>query len=578
MSISSHRVALVAAASCLFLLVACSDSDDAGNIESDSELLTYIPADTPYLFAILKSAPDDLSDKLKPLIDTNRKIYRRVIRAVAEDAYAVAQDQNENVDWYESLMPILDEMDGLMSIDDFASAGIDEDSQFAFYGAGLLPVLRVTLSDGELMESTIQRLEEKAGLKMDTAIIDGDSYRYVGDEQGRVIVAIHDDQFVVTFAPTNFSDKHLQQVLGLSRPDNNVADAGTLAAIAKKYDYENYILGFVDIARIVDTFIEPQTGVSAALLEIGEYDSSVLSDVCKAEIRSVVGIMPRLVSGYSELSVDKVVSSAVLEVREDIAAAMTAMAGPVPGLGMPQDGIWTFGIGVDLLAVRSFYSDQLDALEAEPFECELFVELQNGVAAGREVLNQPIPPIAYGFKGFMVTIESIEGLNIAAQQPPTSIDARLLVAMENAEGLLAMGAMFSEELAALNLESNGEPVRLNMPQIDALGQVVHIALTDDALAISVGDGMEKGLSGFLKSAAPDASPLIYAEMDAGAYNKYLGVFMMDRAGDVSEMSELDEAIAELSAVNQFELMDKINFNVSFTGDGVVLGSEMLLKD
>jgi hypothetical protein len=128
------------------------------------------------------------------------------------------------------------------------------------------------------------------------------------------------------------------------------------------------------------------------------------------------------------------------------------------------------------------------------------------------------------------------------------------------------------------LESNGEPVRLNMPQIDALGQVVHIALTDDALAISVGDGMEKGLSGFLKSAAPDASPLIYAEMDAGAYNKYLGVFMMDRAGDVSEMSELEEAIAELSAVNQFELMDKINFNVSFTGDGVVLGSEMLLKD
>ncbi|MBT6210858.1 MAG: hypothetical protein HOI35_12675, partial [Woeseia sp.] len=51
MSISSLRVAFVAAASCLFLLVACSDSDDAGNIASDSEILTYVPADTPYLFA-----------------------------------------------------------------------------------------------------------------------------------------------------------------------------------------------------------------------------------------------------------------------------------------------------------------------------------------------------------------------------------------------------------------------------------------------------------------------------------------------------------------------------------------------
>ncbi|MDE0753488.1 MAG: hypothetical protein OSB26_02420, partial [Woeseiaceae bacterium] len=504
MSIFSLRVALVAAASCLFLLVACSDSDDAGNIASDSEMLTYVPADTPYLFAALERAPDDLSDKLTPLMDTTLKMYRRVIRAIAETAYTEAQNQNENVDWFESLMPFLDEMDGLLSIEGLASAGIDEDSQFAFYGSGLLPVLRVTLSDGELMESTIQRLEEKAEQKMDTATIDGNAYRSVGDEQGRVIVAILGNQFVATFAPTNFSDDHLQQVLGLSRPDNNVADAGTLAAIAKKHDYENYILGFVDIERIAATFIEPQTGVNAALLEIGDYDSSALSDVCKAEIRSVVGIMPRLVGGYSELSVDKIVSSAVFEVREDIAAAMTALAGPVPGLGMPQDGILTFGMGMDLLAIRNFYSDQLDALEAEPFACEMLAELQNGVAAGREVLNQPIPPIAYGFNGFMATIESIEGLNIAAQQPPTSIDARLLVAMENAEGLFAMAAMFSPEFAALNLESNGEPVRLSMPQIDALGQVVHIALTDDALAISVGDGMEKGLSGLLKSSAPDA--------------------------------------------------------------------------
>ena len=577
MSIFSLRVALVAAASCLFLLVACSDSDDAGNIASDSEMLTYVPADTPYLFAALESAPDDLSDKLTPLMDTTLKMYRRVIRAIAETAYTEAQNQNENVDWFESLMPFLDEMDGLLSIEGLASAGIDEDSQFAFYGSGLLPVLRVTLSDGELMESTIQRLEEKVEQKMDTATIDGNAYRFVGDEQGRVIVAILGNQFVATFAPTNFSDDHLQQVLGLSRPDNNVADAGTLAAIAKKHDYENYILGFVDIERIAATFIEPQTGVNAALLEIGDYDSSALSDVCKAEIRSVVGIMPRLVGGYSELSVDKIVSSAVFEVREDIAAAMTALAGPVPGLGMPQDGILTFGMGMDLLAIRNFYSDQLDALEAEPFACELFAELQNGVAAGREVLNQPIPPIAYGFNGFMATIESIEGLNIAAQQPPTSIDARLLVAMENAEGLFAMAAMFSPEFAALNLESNGEPVRLSMPQIDALGQVVHIALTDDALAISVGDGMEKGLSGLLKSSAPDAPPLIYMDMDAGAYYKYVGASMMGGAGDVSEMPELQEAIVELNAVSQ-ELMDRMNFNVSFTGDGVVLGSEMLLKD
>lgn len=576
MSISSLRVALVSAASCLFLLVACSDSDDASNMAADNALLTYVQADTPYLFASLESTPDDLSDKLTPLIDTTLNVYRRVIRMLAETAYAEAQEQNENVDWYESVMPFLDEMDSLMSIDGLASAGIDEDSHFAFYGAGLLPVLRVTLSDGALMEAAMQRLEEKTGQQMETATIDGNFYRYAGDGEGRVIVAILDDQLVVTFAPSNLSEDHLQQVLGLSRPDNNIGDAGTLAAIAEKYAYE-YSLGFIDIARIANTFIVPQSGINAALLEIGAYDSSVLSDVCKAEIQSVIGIMPRFVSGYSELSVDKIVSSAVFEVREDIAAAMTALVGPVPGLGLPQEGIWTFGMGMDLLAIRSFYADQLDALEAEPFVCEMFAELQSGVAAGREVLKQPIPPIVYGFKGFMATIESIEGLDIAAQQPPTSVDARLLVAIENAEGLLAMGAMFSPEFAALNLESNGKPLRLSMPQIDALGQVVHIAMTDDALAISVGGGMERGLSDLLKSSAPDAPPFIYTEMDAAAYYEYVGISMLGGASAVSDIPELQEAISEQNAVFQ-ELMDKISFNVSFTGDGVVLGYEVLLKD
>ncbi|MDE0755570.1 MAG: hypothetical protein OSB26_13030, partial [Woeseiaceae bacterium] len=72
-------------------------------------------------------------------------------------------------------------------------------------------------------------------------------------------------------------------------------------------------------------------------------------------------------------------------------------------------------------------------------------------------------------------------------------------------------------------------------------------------------------------------PFIYMDMDTGAYYKYVGASMMGGAGDVSEMPELQEAIVELNAVSQ-ELMDRMNFNVSFTGDGVVLGSEMLLKD
>ena len=82
--------------------------------------------------------------------------------------------------------------------------------------------------------------------------------------------------------------------------------------------------------------------------------------------------------------------------------------------------------------------------------------------------------------------------------------------------------------------------------------------------------MEKGLSGLLSSSAPDEPPFIYTEMDAGEYYEYLGSSMMGGAGDVVDIPELEESMAELNAVSK-ELMDKISFNISFTDDGLLLG-------
>lgn len=577
MSISVLRLFLVVATSFLLVLVGCSDDDDATSSASAGGLLQYISADTPYVFATLETMPEDVADKLRPQLEATLSAYQQIIRAVAENAYAEARENDEDLEWFETVMPFVDELEDLMSVDGFAEAGIDRDSRFAFYGAGVLPVIRVTLSDEALMEATIKRLETKAGEDMKTATIDGHSYRYVGDDEARIVIAVIDGSFLLTMVPTSLPEDEMKQVLGVTLPAANIADAGALASIARKYSYDDYLLGFFDIEGLVNTFIEPQAGINAEILSMMDYDGNMLSDVCKVEIKTLAGIMPRIVSGYTDINVDRITSSAVFELREDIATAMTALTAPVPGLGSVQNGMFSFGMSMDLLALREFYSDRLDALEASPFKCEHFAEFQSGVSAGRDVLNQPVPPIVYGFKGFLATIESIEGLNIAAQQPPTSVDMRLLIAMENAEGLLAMGAMFSPEFAALNLEPNGKPVRLSLPQIDAFGQVVHVALTDDALAVSVGDGMEDELGSMIDADAADDSPFIFGEMDASAYSEFVSNSMLSDVGDANEVPEIREAVAALNAASQ-ALMDRLNFAITFSDHGVEIGSELTLKD
>ncbi len=579
MSILSMRRALVAAVSTLVLLVACGDSDEAGSsgaVSADS-ILKYIPADTPYVFATTGDAPDDVIDKLTPQLDATLSAYHQIIRAVAENAYAEAREQDENVAWFEQALPFIDELESLMSVDGFADAGIDRDSQFALYGTGLLPVIRISLSDSQLMETAIKRLEEKAEQDMLTSTIDGNSYRYAGDDEARIVMAIIEDNFILSIVPTSLPEDLFKQVLGLTLPAESMATTGTLNDVRKQYDYEDYMVGMVDFERITATFIDPQTGVNAELLKLMEYDETVLDDVCVAEIRTMSGIMPRVVMGYSELSVDRIVSQAVVELRDDIASAVSALTAPVPGLGAAQGGLFSFGMSVDLLALREFYSERLDAMEAAPLACEEFAELQAGVASGREILNQPIPPIVYGFKGFLAAVDSVDGMDLAAQQPPTSVDMRMLVAIDNAEGLLAMGAMFSPELASLNLESNGEPVRVNLPMADALAQIIHLAMSENALAISVGEDMQEGLGDLLDADLADQPPFLYAEMDAGAYYELVGNSMASDIGDLGEMPEVRDAIAAMNEASRL-LMDRISIAINFTGNGIEIDSEMILKD
>ena len=251
------------------------------------------------------------------------------------------------------------------------------------------------------------------------------------------------------------------------------------------------------------------------------------------------------------------------------------MTAPVPGLGSDHGGIFSVGMSTNILAAREFYSGRLDAMESQPYECEEFADLQAGVASGREVLNQPVPPIVYGFKGFLAVIEDIEGLDLKRQQPPTSIDMRLLVSIDNTEGLLAMGALFSPELAALNIEPNGEPVKLEMGQIAALGLTVHIAMTDSAIALSVGDGIEDKLGDMLQAKVSDPSPFMTFDMDAARYYSFIGDAMLADGGGMDAMPELREATQAIMDMAR-ESFSRLSITVDFTEHGIELQSTVHL--
>ena len=579
MPVSRLRPAFIFALFSLFVLAGCADSEKAAisGFDSDEGILRFVPADTPYLVATPGNVPDELMDKLEPQLDIVLKAYYSILRAMVENAYAEARESEADLSSFEKALPVVDELESLMSLEGLRGAGIARNADVAVYGVGLLPVFRLSLTEGELFDAVIARMEDKASQEMPRGTIDGHSYRYVGDDEGRLVVAVIDNDLVVAVVPSALSDDLLKQVLGLTLPDHNIADSGALGELAGTYGLTDYLIGVFDIERITKTFLEAPTGINAELLALAKYDDSELSDVCKTEILSLAGVMPRIVFGYTELNVRKMSSKMVIELRDDIAAGVSTLTGAVPGLATPHDGLFSIGMSADLLAARAFYSERLDAIEADPFECELFAEFQEGVVAGREALNKPVPPVIYGFKGFLAVIQSMEGMDLANNVPPTSIDMQLLLAMDNAESLIAMGAMFSPELAALNVEADGDPVRLTMPQIDASGLDVFVALTANGLGVSVGEGMHEGLADLMSADVPEPSPFLVADMDTERYYAFLGDVIAAQQDSGNEFPELQEAVATMTESIR-KMMDRVRLVVNFTENGIEVDSSVQLAE
>ena len=415
---------------------------------------------------------------------------------------------------------------------------------------------------------------------MPVAAIEGGGYRFVDLDKLRLVIAILENQVVVTLVPSSFDEQETASAIGLTPPETSIADTGQLAQLAAEYGFTPHYIGFVDVSAITASFIDPQTGVNAALLSMGQADNAELSESCKQEIRSIAETAPRLVMGYTQVNAERLDSAFIVELREDIAAGLAMLPAPVPGLGSDQGGLMSFGLSLDMQGARDFVEKRVAALEAEPLECAQFAGIQQMVAGMREGLNQPVPPIVYDFKGFLAVIDKLEGLDLASQTPPEAVEGRFLLAIDNAQALVALGAMFSPELAQLDLNPDGAPVALDLPQTQGMGIAAFAAMTENAVAIATGEGADAGLQSMLTADTTEPSPFLSFSMDAARYYAFLGEAVAVAEDDESEAAtppELKAAVQEIMTAVA-SLYDRMTALVFLTSNGIEIRSSVSLKD
>lgn len=555
-------------------------ADAADAARKPKDVLEYIPADTPYVMAFVKPFPDELVDKIEPALEETLDAYRAMLGFMMADAKAgIATDDGE-AELPEDFEEIMNEVLNIFSIQGLEDAGVGRDALFAFYGDGLLPVIRMALEDGDRFRSTIARFEEKVGEAMLTDELRGIAYRYQDfDDKLRLIIATPGDDAIVTIVPIGYDEDRLAQTLGIRKPRKNLYRSKELRKIAKEYDFTEHMVSYFDVERIAGTFLGDPSGLNAELLALAEYDASKLDETCRSEFAELAAVAPRVVMGYTHVDKRAMNARMVVELRDDIAQALTALPAAVPGLGPDLGGLFTFGFSLDPMALRNFYEARLDAMEEDPFECAALAEVQGGVAKGREVLAQPIPPIVYSFRGFLANITDIKGMDLASEKPPEAVEGSFLFAMENAQDVVNMAALMSPEVAALGLLPDGKAKLLDMPELTELGSAVFAALGGDALAVSIGEGPEKA-EGMLTADAVSPAPLMTFSMDAKRYYEFIGdaVMQAEESDEAEPMpEEVKQAVRDIMTASG-SVYERMTMNVRLTEKGVELDTSVKLAD
>ena len=103
-------------------------------------------------------------------------------------------------------------------------------------------------------------------------------------------------------------------------------------------------------------------------------------------------------------------------------------------------------------------------------------------------------------------------------------------------------------------------------------------MSDDALAVSVGEGMQDGLTDLLTT--PPAEPLatFSVELDATRYYEFIAAGVAaDPDRDLEDVPEINEAVQELMAAPA-ELFDRFKVDMVFTENGAEFVSSATLKD
>jgi hypothetical protein len=478
--------------------------------------VTFAPADTPYLFANFKGAPEEVTTAWG---QANDAVIAARIQQLGKMAETVGQ---KNPDVAKILDAIQAELANVHTSKELAQTiGFSQSSLYAFYGIGDVPVARVELASPDAFKAFWTRVEKRAGITTPTATLDKQAYWVLGGADAKVhfLVAVEDKQLVATLAPANATPEMLKQLLGLAKPSSNAADR--LSSLNGKHGYSDYGSGYVDLPKL---FANLYDGKDAITQEFARDVGGALADpACATEFASIANQAPLVSAGFQSYTAGEMRGSLDVKLSSSLLGALTALKQPVPGMdGASNDSMFDMVMALPLQKWQAFIKGRAEAAAAKTYQCPALQSLNK---FARTAANPPVqmPPEAASLLGFRVVLDKWE----AGPQ----IAGRALIASSDPAELVQKIQQTMPQFALKTIQTDGKPVAFDLPpRLQAMlggNNQGWIAANDKALAVGIGEGEEARLGDTLGAPAGNGDKLLRMHFDGkmyGIFASWLGRF------------------------------------------------------
>jgi hypothetical protein len=532
--------------------------------------LDLVPADTAFVFANVEPMPSAVTRAWMDQFAQVSGIYSMQAK-LAEEALAKEDPDGKGIRWVRALAAEAKDRNAAQIMTEL---GMDMQMRYALYEVGARPVLRLELADPAKTRAFIARVEQNAGDKLPIAKIDALDYWHFTDPKGeaRVVAAIDDTQLVLAFLTGTSDDAALRDALGLNRPKQSLAASGKLVALNKEFGYTPYSSGYLDTRKIIALIDDARPAAN-------DSDAAALMAACDRDYDALAAAMPRLVFGYTRLEPKAMEAKMLLQLREDIAKDLQPLPAPLPGANAAADSALNFGFAMNLEALANFANKQADAVIAAPYACPSLADLNEAARKAKEQFANPglyMAASAFNAVHVIASKFSMPKSDVEADAAEPEFSGKLLIGSKSPAGLVGMLGSFAPQVAALNLQPNGElkevPAESGMP----VKGPMHALMTDAAIGVSVGEGESATLKDALAVAANNKTLI-----SIGYGGEFFNIVFAQAAADAAKAdepaaAELQKTMADLQRIYA-ESIEHIDIKVNVAERGIEFVQDARMK-